>query len=505
MIGGSPAGSGAVPGMLALINGKAHYGAAILIRRDQFGRAVALTAAHCLNYDLNTVTVRGGSLNWHSKGITAKVREYYVHPEYALPAGIDLAVLILDGALQDVAPVPALAGQDDGALYQTGASVTMAGWGPTEINGRSWDDLQALTLPLVHPGSCSTEDRASNADFACCRSNVGQTTPGDSGGPMIGGNKLVGVIEGGQGAASIATRVDKQATWIANPALVHSYVVDIGPRAVAVVPAAHRNYVLHNDGTVSMLDASWAALGKLQVTEAVHAIVGSPTGPSVYIADRKAVRSVNTGTNEVTGSIATANRPSILAITPDGAFLAVGHGKSVTILAAADLAIVKEFSIGTEPSAIAMAPDSQHVFVTNNEDTVVRTIDISTFAVTSWENGGYGNSYAAAAADRVYVAESSSAEVSVRDSNGDEQTTLDLGTYREVKSLAVEGTRLYVGYETTNSNPAQVGVSVFETGDNSHVCTRQLGAGPLGPLTPTAGAGVLAVNRTVSSISVVTA
>jgi hypothetical protein len=143
--------------MLALINGKAHYGGAILIRRNNLGRAVALTAAHCLNYDLNAVTVRGGSLQWHS-GKTAKVREYYVHPEYALPAGIDLAVLILDDSLPEVSLAPALAGQGDDALYLTGSEVTMAGWGPTAINGESWNDLQVLTLPLVDSGGCPKED-----------------------------------------------------------------------------------------------------------------------------------------------------------------------------------------------------------------------------------------------------------------------------------------------------------------------------------------------------------
>jgi hypothetical protein len=48
-------------------------------------------------------------------------------------------------------------------------------------------------------------------------------------------------------------------------------------------------------------------------------------------------------------------------------------------------------------------------------------------------------------------------------------------------------------------------VQVFDTGDSSHVCMRQFGAGPLGPLTPTAGGSVLAVNRTVSSVSIVSA
>ena len=493
--------------MLALINGNAHYGGGSLIRRNQSGRAVVLTAAHCLNYDLNNVTVRGGSLKWHSGGETAKVREYYVHPDYALPAGIDLAVLILDGPLQGVALAPTLAGQHDGALYQTGSQVTMAGWGPVGINGDSWNDLQVLTLPLVSPGSCDTEDRDSNADFACCRSNDKHSTPGDSGGPMIGGSqdsrKLVGVIEGGKGGASIATRVDKQAAWLADPAHVHSYVVGTGPAGATVVPAAAgRRYVLHNDGGVSVFDAAWAPQGSLQVPESVRAIAGSPVGTSAYIADRKGISTIDAGTGKLTRSVGIPERPSILAVTADGQFLAVSHGSSVTIVAAADLATVKTFAIGNEPSAIAMAPDSKHLYVTCAEDSEVRTLEISGSAKKSWENGGYGNSCVAATANHVYVSEFGGAVVSVRDVSGEEKGLLELRVNREVKALAVSGNRVYVGYETTNSQPTQVGVEVFDAGDHSRLYTRQFGTGPLGPLTPVAG-GVLAVNQKVSSISVV--
>jgi len=385
----------------------------------------------------------------------------------------------------------------------------MAGWGPSEINGKSWDDLQVLTLPLVDPGGCSTEDRASNVGFACCRSDNEHTTPGDSGGPMIGGSqdsrKLVAVIEGGVGGASIATRADLRAAWIGNPEHVHSYVVASGPAAVAVVPAAGRKYVLHGDGTVSVLDAGWAAVSKLPAGQTVRAIAGSPVGKSAYIADREAVREVNAETNAVTRSVSISGLPSLLAVTPDGKFLAVAHGSSVTILATGDLSAVKTFGIGETVSAMAVAPDSEHVYVTSADNDQVQTIKIPATTMTSWNNGQYGNGFVAASADRVYVSEVVDTEVSVRDRSGDEQARLKLQKHRQVKALAVSGRRVYVGYETDNSTPAQVGVEVFDTGSDSPVCTRQFGAGPLASLTPLAGGGVLAVNRTVSSISVVIA
>src|SRR5262245_13195380 len=113
MIGGHNAEPGEIPGMLGLRTENENYGGAAFIGVRN-GRAVALTAAHCMHYDLNTIVVHGGSLQWKDSPYTARVKEYFVHPRYAPPDGIDLAVLILDNGLPDVAQAPRLAGPDDG-------------------------------------------------------------------------------------------------------------------------------------------------------------------------------------------------------------------------------------------------------------------------------------------------------------------------------------------------------------------------------------------------------
>lgn len=509
MIGGSNAAEGAIPGMLGLIHNNENYGGAILIGRGGHGRAVALTAAHCLNYDLNKVTVRGGSLKWYSGGRTAAVKEYFIHPDYALPKGIDLAVLVLDGPLEDVPLAPAVAGQGDAALYVPGAEVTMAGWGPEVTNGRNWDDLQAFTLSLVEPESCDREGRASNADFACCRSGSKKTTAGDSGGPVIGGSgdarRLLGSIEGGKGGASIATRTDKQAAWIGNPRHIHSYVVGSDPAAIAVVPGSGRKYILHDGGTVSVLHADWSSAGKLEFSGAVRAIVGSPVGKVAYVTYELIVSAINFETGLAIGSVVISALSSALAITSDGRLLFVSHGNSVTIIDTATMETAGTVNLNFPPSALAVTPDGKRIYVITGEDTEVRVIDFPALSVSSWDNGGFANTCVAATADHVYVG-SNGREVNVRDYKGKQVAEIQLLEYREVKSLALSQRELYVGYETIDSTPAQAGVQVFDTShDHQPLRARQLGRAPLGSLTPLPAGGIYAVNRLVSSISVISA
>jgi hypothetical protein len=273
MIGGRDARQDEIPGILGIRSGTMnHFGAALIAVHE--GRAVALTAAHCMHYDLNTVTVHGGSLQWKDSPLTARVTEYFVHPKYAPADGIDLAILILDNDLSGVTPAPHLAGPDDVGYYDLGAELIWAGWGldgsseedpanPGVRRARSSPNLQVASLKQVSPGTCRTmEGEQLNANFACCRSpNEAHTMAGDSGGPVLSPDhsKLVGVVRGsGMYNASIATRVDRHLQWIRDPGRVHSYVVDSHPTAIIMRPDG-RKYITHADdeesGKISVRDA----------------------------------------------------------------------------------------------------------------------------------------------------------------------------------------------------------------------------------------------------------
>lgn len=524
MIGGEDAQPGDMPGMLGLTaEGKDNYGGAALIEVLPNGRGKAITAAHCLKYDLNTVRVRGGSLEWNDGGYQATVKEYFINPHYSLPAGIDMAVLILDGVPADAQTAPALAGQADQALYQPGSNVTTFGWGPTKLNGKNPDHLQKGTLPLVDPTTCDREDRLSNAAFTCCKPVDGrQSSPGDSGGPVISGadghRRLVAVVEGGRNSESIGTRVDMQLPWIQNPTGVRSIVVGSRPMAVAV-GADGRKYVAHASetylsdkqagapGSVSVFNNDWTPGGTIAAGNPSAIAVSTATG-MVYVADRanNTVSMIDPATSQVVGApVVLKNSPSCLVLTANNSRLYVLNGDAVTILDAADLRTVQNIKLNTDPKAIAAAPDGARVYISNGENSDITVVDTAANSVAAtWDIGDYGNPSIAAAAGHVYVG-STGQEVYVVDLAGQKTAEIQVSAFRGVKALAVAGTDLFVGYESTNSsNLPQIGVQIFDI-QQVGVAPRtlELGGAPLAALASTPAGEVLAVNRDVSSISIV--
>jgi YVTN family beta-propeller protein len=525
MIGGHDAEEGQFPGMIGLTHEtgtvekglkKSNYGGGILLSVEKDGRGIALTAAHCLKYDLNTVAVHGGSLLWEKPGFTAKVREYYVHPDYAPPLGIDLAVLVLDRVPTGTNTAPALAGPGDERLYAVGSEVTLAGWGPEKLNGVNPEHLKVITLPLVLPSTCNTAGRASNDDFACCKGENGTgSSPGDSGGPVFGGEgdsrRLVAVIEGGIGA-SIATRVDRQRQWILERRGIHSYVVGSAPVAVTVGPDG-RKFVAHapegKSGVVSVLGADWTMQMSIEVPGEPSAIIVAPDGARTYVADSQAklVRVIDTVQNAALGEVKVPTGPTAMAITSDGSRLYVLNGTKVSVVNTATMEVLTSIDLGETLTALAVAPGNALVYVTNAENGEVMVIDtVLNRVIDTWDVYGFGNTSIAAAADAVYIG-SNGREVYVRGSDGVEKPGIELPAHRVVKSLALSGAHLYVGYETNNSsNLAQVGVEVFNTQALDEASrTRELGGAPLASLTVTPTGEVLAVNRDVSSISIIQA
>jgi YVTN family beta-propeller protein len=521
MIGGRKAVEGDIPGMIGLTREtgtaekdlkNSNYGGGILLSAEQNGRGAVLTAAHCLKYDLNTVTVHGGSLLWEQPGFTAKVKEYYVHPDYAPPLGIDLAVLILDGVPTNAQTAPALAGSDDAGLYAVGNTVTLAGWGPEKLNGANPESLQVLAMPLVLPSSCNKAGRKSNEDFACCKKVNGDgSSPGDSGGPVLGGaensRRLVAVIEGGIGA-SIATRVDKQREWILNPAGIHSYVVGSAPVAVAVARDG-RKFVAHapegKQATVTVLLEDWTMQASIAVPGRPSAIVVSADGARAYVADWQANQVLVIDTENASFSeVKVPSSPTALAITSDGSRLYVLNGEAVSVVNTGTMQVLTSLNLGRTATALAVAPGDALVYVTSEQDSKVKIIDTAANIVTAtWDVGEWGNTSIAVAADRIYIG--SGQDVHIRDGAGVEQRGAEIPGDRLVKSLALSGAGLYVGYETNNSsNLAQAGVQIFKAQDvRAGSCTRELGGAPLASLTPASAGQVLAVNRDVSSISII--
>ncbi|MCA9205409.1 MAG: trypsin-like serine protease [Planctomycetales bacterium] len=187
---------------------------------------VVITAAHC--FHLGCIGSRGEvyfGLNSNNPGTGRVVACKCVpHPDYKLSTDEhDIAVLILDQPVTDVAPCPiATPSQIDDAFF-----LRLAGFGLTET-GRSGRKMQVEVV--VASNNCSSSSHQST--FGCKRDreivaggNGLDSCNGDSGGPAyvdVGGRFLLAGAtsraaansQRGCGDGGIYVRIDKELEWI---------------------------------------------------------------------------------------------------------------------------------------------------------------------------------------------------------------------------------------------------------------------------------------------------
>jgi secreted trypsin-like serine protease len=200
-----------------------------------------LTAAHCvagLDWTDNGEVVAGATgLLDGTNGTVAGVYRQWNHPHFnENTLQNDVAVLTLDRPLEQQWANLVAAG--DSASYKAGNSATVYGWGLT--SGAADADLSAnlrkVTLPLVSDSTCNSamqsvlgEDDFIEGSMFCAGApatgaDEGTKSPcnGDSGGPVIVGGKVVGIVSWGvsgctaKGAYPVFTKVSSY-TWAAEP------------------------------------------------------------------------------------------------------------------------------------------------------------------------------------------------------------------------------------------------------------------------------------------------
>jgi secreted trypsin-like serine protease len=203
---------------------------------------VVLTAAHCVeNLDRGGLTPAGQYAL--ATGVTSpeeakaenifRVAEAHVFPGFD-PGTLhgDAGILILDRPT--TAPVLALAGADDAALYAGGATVLLAGWGLTRANEKEGPSGLRTTSMLVEtPSFCKAKTRGYFSPFSPVAQMCTLDLPskksggcfGDSGGPVIGqrpdGTAVeLGIISTGDEFCNtkrpnVMTRADYVSGWVA--------------------------------------------------------------------------------------------------------------------------------------------------------------------------------------------------------------------------------------------------------------------------------------------------
>ncbi|MER7693173.1 trypsin-like serine protease [Streptomyces sp. NPDC097610] len=190
-----------------------------------------LTAAHCVKgYDWKAhgAVVTGtsqlpsaGGTDLHG-GTASFVSRQWNHPSYnASTIDNDIAVLTLDGPVK-AKPIR-MTTSGDTASYASGTKATLYGWGRTSSATQDISQtLKTATLPIKSDATCGgyyggefIKGHMVCAGNPATGSDTGTTSAcnGDSGGPLIVGGRIVGVVSWGvvdcvdKGAYSVFTKV----------------------------------------------------------------------------------------------------------------------------------------------------------------------------------------------------------------------------------------------------------------------------------------------------------
>jgi secreted trypsin-like serine protease len=239
IVGGSPASIAQFPYLAYIEAGNEHSGFACT--GTVVAPRVVLTAGHCAE------SVETGTFSKPTEYVVAigvanpkqasAENVYGVVATHVFPSfdpGVvhgDAAVLILSRPTS--APPLALAGAADAALYEGGATVSVAGWGVTRAQNRQGPaNMRTTTMTVQKDSTCGRKTKGFYKDYSgalqlCLLStpnNRSGTCFGDSGGPAVATRpdgtpvelaviSVVGPLCSPQ-TPNVLTRVDYVSTWV---------------------------------------------------------------------------------------------------------------------------------------------------------------------------------------------------------------------------------------------------------------------------------------------------
>ncbi|KAK0101376.1 hypothetical protein ONS95_006551 [Cadophora gregata] len=218
--GGNLARPGEFPFLVApQLNGNQWCGATLL------NAYTVLTAGHCsVNIPPANVTIRAGSMNWHSGGTVSNVTAIKLHPSYRPTNGqFDIALWHLGTPIESSDTISYARIVSQGYDPVVGLSATTAGWGNTAedqtVEGSA--DLRWVNVPVAARQDCSIYGQAT-ANEICAGGEEGKgSCPNDSGGPIWDAEtgEVMGTVHSGggcglKGVPILYTNLGTMSDWV---------------------------------------------------------------------------------------------------------------------------------------------------------------------------------------------------------------------------------------------------------------------------------------------------
>ncbi|XP_044259429.1 trypsin-5-like [Tribolium madens] len=196
-------------------------------------KSYILTAAHCLTnirVNIAQIVIRAGSIFLHEGGSLRQVCDGEIHPFYFESAEYDndIAILKLCDDLTFNENISAIALPRNEEIINDGTVGLVAGWGTTEKQDTS-PILRYTKFVTLNQETCRQYWTSKGGDnitsnmfcITCAENYLCSPCPGDSGGPFVVDNKVIGIASLASYCsdyrllyASVFTKVSMFIEWI---------------------------------------------------------------------------------------------------------------------------------------------------------------------------------------------------------------------------------------------------------------------------------------------------
>uniref|UniRef100_A0A182MXU4 Peptidase S1 domain-containing protein n=1 Tax=Anopheles dirus TaxID=7168 RepID=A0A182MXU4_9DIPT len=162
-----------------------------------------LTAAHCLEegFTAKQVTVYGNTTYESRGGVVFKVKKIDMHPNYNITMlANDVAILTIKGTFKGYTNIAIIPLQtEELEVTSTPTWCYFVGWGYTNYKEAKFSEiLQYADVRLMEYKKCKRNFEILKPDMICVKPKKGEDVcDSDSGGPLVCGGKLTGVVSFG--------------------------------------------------------------------------------------------------------------------------------------------------------------------------------------------------------------------------------------------------------------------------------------------------------------------